>query len=284
PNSRQGKSNKRAGINENLAREILELHTLSIDGGYSQADIIEFAKALTGWRVAGLNPWPKAEPPGAAKFHTAFHEPGTRTIMTRRFPPGQEVQGKNIIKWLANHSETAGHIARKLAVHFISDAPPPSAVSKLKTVFLSTRGNLKSLYETLLEMEETWAPDIRKFKTPWEWAISMFRYVGAQLGPNFSTIEMCEQLGQPLWQPGSPAGWPDVAEDWATADNMVRRINFAYTFTNHMFAAAGQNRPPAKRTFGLDLVFTEATRPTSFSSKEADDLMLYFMSPEFLYR
>lgn len=284
PNSRPGKSNKRAGINENLAREILELHTLSIEGGYAQGDIIEFAKALTGWRVAGLNPSPKADPPGAALFHSAFHEPGARTLMGKRFPAGQAAQGTSIISWLANHPSTADHIARKLAVHFISDNPPPSALAKLKDVFMSSQGDLPALYETLISMEETWARGSGKFKPPWEWAISMFRHAGAQLGPTFSTIEMCEQLGQPLWQPGSPAGWPDVADDWATADNMVRRINFAYAFINHMFAAAGTDRPPPKRTFGLDLQFSRATRPKVFSSKEADELMLYFMSPEFLYR
>ena len=179
PNSKAGKRRDK-GLNENLAREILELQTLGAQGGYTQADVTEFAKALTGWSLAGGRTKlivPGADP-GDFIFLSRFHEPGTRTVMGKRYSEAGEGQGEAILRDLANHPSTAQRIATKLARHFISDAPPARAVEALAKSFRTSGGQLPALHETLISLEDAWNPQAQKFKSPNEFFLSALPLTG----------------------------------------------------------------------------------------------------------
>ena len=172
---------QRVGLNENLAREILELHTLGVRSVYSQADVTEFARAMTGWTVAGLGRGQGArlaQADGAAggfAFAPRIHEPGARTIIGKRYDQQGEGQAAAVLDDLAAHPATAKHIATKLARHFAGDEPPIALVSKLEIAFLKSDGDLPTVYRALIDAPEAWVPQPVKFKTPWEWSISTMR-------------------------------------------------------------------------------------------------------------
>lgn len=228
-----GRRGQKAGLNENLAREILELHTLGVRTGYSQADVTEFARAMTGWTVAGLG---RGRGPayagdegqaGSFVFAPRLHEPGTRTILGRSWAQQGEAQAASVLDMLATHPATAKHIATKLARHFAGDEPPPAVVGRLETAFLKSGGDLPTVYRALVEAPECWVAQPVKFKSPWEWTISALRGLGAQQLPPMAMNGLMTQLGQPVWKPGSPAGWDDVAASWAGPDAVMRRVEAA---------------------------------------------------------
>ena len=250
PNSRAAERlaardpSKKRGLNENLAREILELHTLGVRSGYTQADVTEFARALTGWSVAGTNDKDKSakdknvvEGANGFVFRPQTHEPGSRTIMGKNYAPTNktspnQVQAEAVLSDLANSPATARHIATQLAQHFVSDTPPSSLVDKLASTFLSSGGNLMQVYHTLIDAPEAWQPTPAKFKTPWEWLISSLRGLNNQgLGRNnldgINIAQMLNELGQPVWKPGSPAGYDDIANTWAAPNALLRRVEMA---------------------------------------------------------
>src|SRR5438874_2549001 len=175
---------KARGLNENLAREILELHTLGVRTGYSQADVTEFARALTGWTVSGLGRGPAARlvggTPGQFQFAAVLHEPGTRTIIGKRYDQAGEAQARAILLDLAASPATARHLSTKLARHFAGDDPPPALVDRLSKAYLASGGDLSTLYRALIESPEPWASQPLKFKSPWEWSVSALRAVGSR--------------------------------------------------------------------------------------------------------
>lgn len=225
--------NRVPGLNENLAREIMELHTLGVRTGYSQADVTEFARAMTGWTISGLGRGPGARfvgidgDPGKFVFADRLHEPGTRTILGRQWNQSGEGQAQAVLDYLATHPATAHHIATKLARHFAGDDPPASLVGKLESAFLGSGGDLPTVYRALIDAPECWSPDPVKFKTPWEWSLSTFRALGTRDLPPLALAGLQKQLGQPVWQPGSPAGYDDVAASWAGPDAILRRVEAA---------------------------------------------------------
>lgn len=222
---------RRRGLNENLAREIMELHTLGVRTGYSQGDVTEFARALTGWAVAGLGGGNRGGgAPGAFVFRPGQHEPGARTIMGRRYAEGGQAQAEAILHDLATAPATARHIATKLARHVVADDPPPALVDRLATAFLDGGGDLPKVYRVLVEAPEAWAARPAKFKTPWEWSVSALRGLGLSDLGGMQVAPMLNQLGQPVWRPGSPAGFDDVAASWAAPDALVRRVEIAQRF------------------------------------------------------
>jgi uncharacterized protein (DUF1800 family) len=228
-----GRRGQKLGLNENLAREILELHTLGVRTGYSQADVTEFARAMTGWTVAGLGrgragAYAGGEgQPGSFVFAPRLHEPGARTILGKSWPQQGEAQATSVLDLLATHPATARHIATKLARHFAGDEPPPALVGRLEKAFLSSGGDLPTVYRALVEAPECWVAQPVKFKSPWEWTISALRGLGAQQLPPMAMNGLMTQLGQPVWKPGSPAGWDDVAGSWAAPDAIMRRVEAA---------------------------------------------------------
>jgi uncharacterized protein (DUF1800 family) len=223
----------RPGLNENLAREIMELHTLGVRTVYTQADVTEFARAMTGWTVSGLGRGRGARfagadgQPGDFVFAERLHEPGTRTILGKSWPQQGEAQAAAVLDMLALHPATATHISTKLARHFAGDDPPPALVARLQAAYLKSGGDLPTLYRVLVESPECWVEQPVKFKTPWEWTVSALRALGTQDLPNLATVGLLRQLGQPVWQPGSPAGWDDIAASWAGPDAIMRRVEAA---------------------------------------------------------
>jgi uncharacterized protein (DUF1800 family) len=224
-----GRRGQKAGLNENLAREILELHTLGVRTGYSQADVTEFARAMTGWTVAGLGRGAAGgvAPTGSFVFAPRLHEPGPRTILGKSWGQQGEGQATAVLDLLATHPATARHIATKLARHFAGDEPPEALVGRLETAFLRSGGDLPTVYRALAEAPECWVPQPVKFKSPWEWTISALRGLGAEQLPPMAMNGLMTQLGQPVWKPGSPAGWDDVAASWAGPDAVMRRVEAA---------------------------------------------------------
>ena len=229
-----GNRARRLGLNENLAREILELHTLGVRAGYSQADVTEFARAMTGWTVAGLGRGPAARlagrtgsAPGSFVFASRLHEPGTRTILGKVWPQQGEGQAPAVLDMLATHPATARHIATKLARHFGGDDPPAPMVARIEKAFLESGGELPAVYRALIKSPEAWAAQPLKFKSPWEWSISAYRALGTRELQPQAVTGLMTQLGQPVWRPGSPAGWDDVAGSWAGPDALMRRVEAA---------------------------------------------------------
>jgi uncharacterized protein (DUF1800 family) len=222
-----------AGLNENLAREILELHTLGVRTGYAQDDVTELARALTGWTVAGLGRGPGARfvgvdgQPGGFVFATRLHEPGSRTVLGRAFAQAGEDQAAAVLDFLGAHPATARHIATKLARHFAGDEPPAPLVARLEGAYLKTGGDLPSLYRVLVDAPECWVAPPVKFKNPWEWSIGAMRAVGLREVQPQAVTGLLTQLGQPVWRPGSPAGWDDLAASWAGPDAVMRRVEAA---------------------------------------------------------
>lgn len=215
------------GLNENLAREILELHTLGVDGGYTQTDVTEFARVLTGWRV------PLRElidaPAGAAtsRFDPVWHEPGSKTVLGKRYPEGPQALGM-VLHDLALHPSTARFVCAKLARHFVADDPPPALVARLEARWRSSGGELPAVYRALVESPEAWLPQPAKLKSPEEFVISSARLLG--LGDAaFTRVPDggVAALGQRVQAAPSPAGWPDRAEEWLGPDAVWKRVEWA---------------------------------------------------------
>ena len=216
------------GLNENLGREILELHTLGVGGGYTQEDVKELARALTGWTMQGL-PYVRGAVPqaGGAAFFGYIHQPGTRTILGRTYADTGAGQALAVLDDLAVHPSTARFIATKLARHFAGDTPPTALVDRLATAFSDSGGHLPTVYEALVDAREAWVPEPVKFRQPWEWAIGMLRAGGEAKLADRQFAVMLRELGQQTWQPGSPAGWDDREASWAGANALYRRVEAA---------------------------------------------------------
>jgi uncharacterized protein (DUF1800 family) len=277
----QHAANRKLGINENLAREILELHTLGVRTGYTQADVIAFALALTGWSVETPRPRGQLAAPGSFVFRPEMHEPGARKIVGKTYAAGGVEQAEAVLRDLAVADATATHVATKLARHFVGDAPPPAVVDRLAAAFRSSGGDLPMVYRALVDAPEAWASRPAKFKTPWEWTVSAARALGwDDLGP-LKPAPMLAQLGQAVWRPGSPAGWDDIAASWAGPDALVRRVQVAQRLavrSSHLDprAVAPKVLPGALGPLTAEEVERAESRRTG--------LALLLVSPEFLRR
>lgn len=274
---------QKRGLNENLAREIMELHTLGVRSGYTQDDVTEFARALTGWSVAGLrSPRLQGAVPGTFVFRPALHEPGERTVMGRHYDQPGEEQALAILHDLAHADATSRHIALQLARHFVADNPPPALTDRLAEAFQQSGGDLPAVYRALIESQEAWAPVNAKFKTPWEWTVSSLRGLGWRDPGELNSAPLLTQLGQPIWRPGSPAGYDDIAASWAAPDALVRRVEVAQRFA----ARVGDRLDP--RTLGQTLLAGSLSAPTATAVAQAESaptaLALLLVSPDFLRR
>ncbi|HEY7960155.1 MAG TPA: DUF1800 domain-containing protein [Sphingomicrobium sp.] len=277
---------KQRGLNENLAREIMELHTLGVRTGYTQADVTEFARALTGWTVSGLGRGPASRliggSPGQFQFAELLHEPGERTIIGKTYAQNGEAQARAVLLDLAASPATARHLSTKLARHFAGDDPPQALVDRLTKAYLASGGDLPAMYRTLIESPEPWATQPLKFKNPWEWTVSALRAAGtSQLEPMIAA-NMLRQLGQPTWQPGSPAGWDDIAASWAGPDALVRRVEVAQRIAEKAGPTVDA-RSLAEKLFPQSL--SESTRTAiARAESQSEGLALLLVSPEFVRR
>jgi uncharacterized protein (DUF1800 family) len=222
PNSVAG-INRNRGINENLGREILELHTLGVRGGYHQDDVISLAKAITGWTIydTATNP----DHGGEFLYHPRLHEPGPETVLDKAYDEAGVQQGRAVLADLARHPATAEHVATKLARHFIADDPPPALIASLKQTFLDTDGDLLQVSKALVMAPESWSPTQAKIKHPSEWMVTFIRAAGRSKGDVRLIVPALNRLGEPLWRPLAPKGFGDDNDDWL--DGVAHRLDTA---------------------------------------------------------
>ncbi|MEH6677065.1 DUF1800 domain-containing protein [Phenylobacterium sp.] len=270
---------RQVGLNENLAREILELHTVGVNGGYTQADVTEFARALTGITFRGLNTAP--EEMGQSHFRTIAHEPGPRTVLGVRYEVEGEAQSVAILRDLAARPETARFISRKIARHFVADDPPPALVARLEQAWLKSDGALDQVAAALISAPESWAPEAKKFKTPYEFLISSWR--ATDTAPRaHNELAMLSAMGQRPFYAPSPEGWPEEEAAWATPDGIIKRLVWTESFA----PKAVRNRDPsdlAAQALGVRLSPLTAKAIARAESRD-EGLALLLMSPEFQRR
>jgi len=266
------------GLNENLAREIMELHTVGVNGGYSQADVTEFARAMTGLSIGG----PRDAAYGVAVFREQAHEPGERTVMGVRYDQRGRAQTNAILSDLAGKPQTARFVCAKIARHFVADDPPPTLVARLEAAWTASRGDLAKVAEALIAAPEAWAPTPEKFKTPYEFVISSYRAAGGQPQGFQQFGPILTALGQKPFSAPSPKGWPEDAQSWAAPDAIVKRMQFAQAFS----AAAVHDRDPkalAAEALGERLT-PETAKAIARAESRPEGFALLLMSPEFQRR
>jgi uncharacterized protein (DUF1800 family) len=286
PNSvlaqRAARHDRTVGLNENLAREILELHTLGVDGGYTQTDVTSFAKVLTGWSIGGGPGDQNQANVGEFLFRSELHEPGAQSVFHRRYDQSGMAQGQAVLGDLAVASQTARHIATKLARHFIADDPPPRAVTQIAQAFEKSGGDLPQTYQAMIACHEAWDKPQSKFKTPQDYVLSVYRGLEMPVEERRELIAAFETLGQRQFSPGSPAGWPDRSADWDGASALMKRIEFADALAQAIKAT------PVVAELGPQLLgatYSDETRTSiSRAASTAQALTLLLTAPEFLRR
>lgn len=268
----------KAGLNENLAREILELHTVGVDAGYTQADVTEFARALTGFSL-GRDQEDRA---GQFVFRDNAHEPGARTIMGRAYGDQDIKQGLSVLKDLAADPRTARHVCGKIARHFVADTPPASLTERLEKRWIATGGDLAAVAKTLVESPEAWDPTPAKFKTPYEYTLSTWRLIGAEPSMIERLAPILTGLGQKPFSAPSPKGWAEDAQTWASPDGLVKRMQWAQGFAA---AVADRTDPNALAVQALGARLTQpVATAVSRAETRREAFALLVMSPEFLRR
>ena len=290
PNSIAGRrANRRqiernVGLNENLAREILELHTLGVDGGYTQEDVTTFAKVITGWSIGGGGPngrFAEGEP-GEFHFRELIHEPGEKQILGKAYGQTGVAQGEAVLRDLAVHPSTARFVASKLATHFVSDTPDADIVDTLAGVFLETGGDLASVYTALVEADGVLSQPFAKYKTPHDFVISTFRAFDHVPDNGRFVIGALDLMGQTPYRPGSPAGWPDTAGEWGGADALYKRIEWSNTVAR---VVGSRVRPVELGDAVLGPAFEPETRKAiSRAESEVQGMTLLLASPDFQRR
>jgi uncharacterized protein (DUF1800 family) len=277
PDSIAGVRQKR-GLNENLAREILELHTLGVRTVYSQEDVTRFANVITGWTVIA----PRQDPAriGEFAFNPNMHQPGAQSVIGKSYSDTGVEQGRAVLATLARHPATARHVAAKLARHFIADEPPPALVARLAKRFLDTQGDLKDVAKALVNSPEAWDAPRTKLKRPGEWIIGSLRAAGVtppEIGP---VMQAQNLLGEPLWRPSAPKGFADDSASWL--DGLAQRVDLANQLARRIGGQADprevfeQTLAPLASTETRQAIARAESRPQAFA--------LLFMSPEFQRR
>lgn len=279
PDSRAGQ-NRKKGLNENLAREIMELHTLGVNGGYTQADVTSLARIITGWTFAGRQA--KLGAPGTFIFNANAHEPGPQKLLGKVYEDTGLAQGEAALADIARHPATAKFIATKFVRHFIADDPPPALVAKLEATFRKTGGDLRAMTLALVDADEAWRAPMTKIRMPYEYLVASGRMMGRIPEDPQRYLGGLNVLGQPLWTPAGPNGFADTNAAWAAPENIKLRLDIASQISSRI---ADSIDPRAL----LDVVAGEAasteTRQTierAESKQQAFALLL--MSPEFQRR
>ena len=299
PNSRgaqRGRGRRQRGLNENYARELLELHTLGVNGGYTQQDVQELAKVLTGWTIDGLRSASAAElrrganggPTIGFAYQEALHEPGTRTVLGMRYAEAGVGQGEHVIRDLCHHPATAQFIATKLVMHFVADDPPAVAVDRIARVFRAKDGDLRAVAAALIDVQEAWSEDTRKFRTPQDWFVAVLRAVNASEVSEM-TLPVLRQLRHPLWAPQAPKGFGDSVQEWADPDSLLNRAELARTLARRLRGSQGADTPYIDPRGLLDVVDVAASAPlrtllADDSIAPADRVALAIAGPAFQWR
>ena len=217
---------RRGGLNENYAREIMELHTLGVDGGYTQKDVTELARVFTGWTITG----PNQPSPGTFLFRPQLHDVGAKTVLGVRFRAGGgEEEGERMIRILAHQPATAHRIAYKLCQRLVTDDPPPALVDRVAKRFLATDGDLRQTVKAVIDSPEFWDPRFyrAKVKSPFEYVISAVRATDAQIADPMPIARALQQMGEPLYGAQPPTGYSEKSSAWINTGALLNRLNFA---------------------------------------------------------
>ncbi len=223
---RQAKG-KRSGLNENYGRELMELHTLGVNGGYTQRDVTEVARVLTGWTLK------QPKEGGGFTFDERMHEPGDKMVLGHRIKPKGEKEGLEVLHILAHHPSTAKFVCTKLAMRFVSDDPPPTLVNRMSQTFLKKDGDIREVLKTMLHSPEFWSPNTyrAKVKTPLEFVVSAVRVSGADISDAMPLARQLQNLGMPLYGMQPPTGYSMKADAWVNSSALLGRMNFALALT-----------------------------------------------------
>ncbi|HEX4345978.1 MAG TPA: DUF1800 domain-containing protein, partial [Vicinamibacterales bacterium] len=273
---------QRRGLNENYGRELMELHTLGVDGGYTQKDVTEVARAFTGWTIEN----PKQG--GEFRFEPRAHDEGEKVVLGHRIHAGGVRDGEEVLDILASQPSTAHFIAFELARRFVSDTPPPALVDRLAQRFRDTNGDLREVMRAMLTSPEFFAPEAygAKVKTPLEFVVSAARTLGAQVDDARPLVNQLQQLGMPLYQCQPPTGYKDTADAWTNTGALVARMNLALQMSGGKMKGISVVRPPSAVVSGiLNDDASETTRATIAKATTPPQMMaLALGSPEFQKR
>src|SRR5438128_11405221 len=268
------------GLNENYGRELMELHTLSVDGGYTQKDVTEVARAFTGWTIQN----PRLG--GGFRFEPRIHDTGEKIVLGHVIKSGGEGDGEQVLDILAKHPSTARFIAAKLVRRFVSDTPPPSLVDRAAARFRETDGDLREVMRTILTSPEFLSPEAyrAKVKTPFEFVASALRATGADVQDATLLVRTMQQLGMPLYMCQPPTGYKDTADAWVNTGALVNRMNFSLTLaSNKMRGVTVADFSTVKTILGDDI--SETTRSTVAKATSAPQMAaLALGAPEFQRR
>ena len=277
PDSIAGLRQKR-GLNENLAREILELHTLGVRTVYTQEDVTRFANVITGWTFVPFRQ--DAVRGGEFEFNPRMHQPGAQTVIGRSYPDAGMQQGRDVLAALARHPATAKHVAAKLARHFVADEPPPALVERLVKRFLATQGDLKEVTKALVAAPEAWEAPRAKLKRPGEWVVGMLRAAGITPPDIGRVMQAHNLLGEPLWRPSAPKGFADESAPWL--DGLAQRLDIANQFARRLGAEADPREVFEQAL--APLASSETRQAVLRAESRPQALALLFMAPEFQRR
>lgn len=274
------------GINENLAREILELHTLGVNGGYSQQDVQSLAAVITGWtyerpRLRDLVSDQVAERNGAQlfEFDTDAHEPGPKTLLNRTYAQSGLEQGEAALGDLARHPSTARFVATKLCRHYIADAPPAAAVARAERAFRDSEGDLRHTMDAVVDSPEAWETPFAKFKRPEEYAVALLRSANLRTLPQGAGIAALSAMGQRPYAAPGPDGWADSADAWLTADLVWKRLEFAQAYASRIARADLDPMNVGETCLG-PLLSDETRTAISRAESPAQGLALLYGAPE----
>ena len=273
----QAAANMRRGLNENYARELMELHTLGVDGGYTQQDVTEVARVFTGWTIS------QPRQGGGFRFEPRLHDQSDKTVLGHRIPSAGISEGEEVLDLLARHPSTARFIATKLARRFVSDDPPPALVERAARTFRETDGDLREVTRVILTSPEFLSPAAyrAKVKTPLEFVVGAVRATGVEVADARLLVRAVQTLGMPLYQCQPPTGYRDSADTWANAGALIGRMNFALVLANRSATLA--RVPSVEALLGSDV--SETTLETiAKASEPAQALALALGSPEFQRR
>jgi uncharacterized protein (DUF1800 family) len=277
PNSVTG-INRNRGINENLGREILELHTLGVRGGYHQDDVVSLAKAITGWTIYSTAFDPDRG--GEFLYHPRIHEPGQETVLGKAYRDTGLEQGRAVLADLARHPATAEHVATKLARHFIADDPPPALIETLQKTFLDTDGDLGQVSKALVTAPESWTSTQAKIKHPSEWMVAWIRAAGFNNGNARRMVPALDGLGEPLWRPSAPKGFGDGNDDWL--DGLAYRLDISNTIAQN-YSDRLDPKAMLETSFG-PIASAETRSAVSRAETKQQAITLLLMAPEFQRR
>jgi uncharacterized protein (DUF1800 family) len=279
PESRAGQ-NRHRGLNENLAREIMELHTLGVGGGYTQEDVTTLARIITGWTFAGRQG--KLGAPGSFVFNANAHQPGPQRLLGKVYEDSGLAQGEAALADIARHPSTAKFIATKFARHFVADEPPPALVARLQDVFRKSDGDLKAMAVTLVDSDEAWQAPQTKMRSPYEFLVASGRLLSRIPEEPGRYLGALNLLGQPLWSPAGPNGFADSNAAWAAPEGIKLRLDVSAQIASRL--ADSIDPRDLLELAAADAASSETRRTVERAESRQQALALLLMSPEFQRR